>query len=179
MQRDLADLTKGRWPYATIFGCSDSRVQPELIFDANFGDLFIVRVVGNVVSGEVMGSLQYAGSHLHTPVFMVLGHEGCGAVKAALNSKLHDVEHQSRIQILVDNMLPGLASVSTELAGEAQLAAAVEANVRWSMHQLAETPEGKAALREGRARLVGAVYEIATGRVRYLPENPPSSGHES
>lgn len=168
----LADLTKGQWPYATILGCSDSRVPPELIFDANFGDLFIVRVAGNVVSGEVMGSLQYAGSYLHTPVFMVLGHEGCGAVKAALSSKLHDVEHQSRIQILVDNMLPGLSNLNSELSGEAQLAAAVEANVRWSMHQLAETPEGKAALREGRAILVGAVYEIATGRVRYLPDNP-------
>ena len=175
----LADLTKGQWPYATILGCSDSRVPPELIFDANFGELFIVRVAGNVVSGEVMGSLQYAGSHLHTPVFMVLGHEGCGAVKAALSSKLHDVEHRSRIQILVDNMLPGLSNLNSELSGEAQLAAAVEANVRWSMHQLAETPEGKAALREGRAKLVGAVYEIATGRVRYLPADPPSSGHES
>jgi carbonic anhydrase len=166
----LANLAKGQRPYATILGCSDSRVPPELIFDANFGDLFIVRVAGNVVSSEVMGSLQYAGSHLHTPVFVVLGHEGCGAVKAALSSKLHDVQHQSRIQILVDNMLPGLAGLSAELSEEAQLADAVEANVRWSMHQLAESPEGKAALRERRARLVGAVYEISTGRVRYLSE---------
>jgi carbonic anhydrase len=175
----LADLAKEQRPYATILGCSDSRVPPELIFDANFGELFIVRVAGNVVSGEVMGSLQYAGAHLHTPIFLVLGHEGCGAVKAALSSKLHDTEHHSRIQILVDNMLPGLSTVNPELSEEAQLGFAVEANVRWSMHQLAETPEGKAALREGRARLIGAVYEITTGRVRYLPESPVSSGHES
>src|SRR5580704_8471528 len=118
----LADLAKGQRPYATILGCSDSRVPPELIFDANFGELFIVRVAGNIVSGEVMASLQYAGSHLHTPVFVVLGHEGCGAVKAALSSKLHEVEHQSRIQILVDNMLPGLSSLSAGLSEEAQLA---------------------------------------------------------
>ena len=65
---------------------------PELIFDANFGELFILRVAGNVVSPEVMGSLQYAGQHLHTPLFLVLGHEGCGAVKAALDSKLYDVQ---------------------------------------------------------------------------------------
>ncbi len=110
----LAGLAKGQQPYATILGCSDSRVPPELIFDANFGELFIVRVAGNVVSGEVMGSLQYAGSHLHTPVFVVLGHEGCGAVKAALSSKLDDVEHQSRIQILVDAILPGLRSLNAE-----------------------------------------------------------------
>ncbi len=164
----LADLARGQRPYATILGCSDSRVPPELIFDANFGDLFIVRVAGNVVSAEVMASLQYAGAHLHTPLFMVLGHEGCGAVKAALRSKLHDVEHQSRIQLLVDNILPGLSSLDEGASEEEQVSKAVEANVRWSMHQLAITPEGSAAIRDGRAKLVGAVYEISTGRVNYL-----------
>jgi carbonic anhydrase len=164
----LAELARGQKPYATIVGCSDSRVPPELIFDANFGDLFIVRVAGNVISAEVMGSLQYAGAHLHTPLFMVLGHEGCGAVKAAVSSKLHDVQHHSRIQILVDNMLPGLAAIDETISEEEQISQAVEANVRWSMQQLAESPEGSAALREGRAKLVGAVYVIATGQVRFL-----------
>ena len=79
----LAALAKGQSPYATILGCSDSRVPPELIFDAGFGELFIVRVAGNVLSPEIAGSLQYAGRHLHTPLFVVLGHE-CGAVNAAL-----------------------------------------------------------------------------------------------
>ena len=163
----LADLARGQRPYATILGCSDSRVPPELIFDANFGELFIVRVAGNVVSPEVMGSLQYAGAHLHTPLFLVLGHEGCGAVKAALDSKLYDVQHRSRIQLLVDNILPGLPDFD-DTATDQQLVCAVEANVRWSMHQLAESPEGRRALHEDRARLVGAVYEIASGRVRFL-----------
>ncbi len=163
----LADLARGQRPYATILGCSDSRVPPELIFDANFGELFIVRVAGNVVSPEVMGSLQYAGAHLHTPLFLVLGHEGCGAVKAALESKLYDVQHRSRIQLLVDNILPGLPDLSG-IASEKQLAVAVEANVRWSMRQLAESPEGSRAMEEDRAKLVGAVYEIASGRVRFL-----------
>src|SRR5512134_408847 len=85
----LADLAKGQSPYATILGCSDSRVPPELVFDAGFGELFIVRVAGNVVSPEVLGSLQYAGVHLQTPLFVVLGHEGCGAVKAALAAIRH------------------------------------------------------------------------------------------
>jgi carbonic anhydrase len=164
----LADLAKGQRPFATILGCADSRVPPELIFDANFGELFIVRVAGNVVSPEVMGSLQYAGAHLHTALFMVLGHEGCGAVKAALDSKLHDVQHHSRIQILVNNIAPGLAGVDVSDTGEQQLSDAVEANVRWSMQQLRDSPEGARALEEGRAQLVGAVYEIATGRVRLL-----------
>src|SRR5580700_2343281 len=169
----LADLARGQRPYATILGCSDSRVPPELIFDANFGELFIVRVAGNVVSPEVMGSLQYAGAHLHTPLFLVLGHEGCGAVKAALESKLYDVQHRSRIQLLVDNILPGLPDLS-DTAREEQLAVAVEANVRWSMRRLAESPEGNRAMEEDRAKLVGAVYEIASGRVRFL-DRPQAS----
>lgn len=164
----LADLARGQHPYATILGCSDSRVPPELIFDANFGELFIVRVAGNVISPEVMGSLQYAGAHLHTPLFLVLGHEGCGAVKAALDSKLYDVQHRSRIQLLVDNIVPGLPEIDEHDASEAQLTHAVESNVRWSLRQLEESPEGARALEEGRARLVGAVYEIATGLVRLL-----------
>ncbi len=164
----LADLARGQQPYATILGCSDSRVPPELIFDANFGELFIVRVAGNVVSPEVMGSLQYAGAHLHTPLFLVLGHEGCGAVKAALQSKLQDVLHQSRIQLLVENILPGLSGFDESVSIDEQLVSAVEANVRWSMRQLRESPEGARALEEGRAKLVGAVYEIATGHVRFL-----------
>jgi carbonic anhydrase len=167
----LADLARGQQPYATILGCSDSRVPPELIFDANFGELFILRVAGNVVSPEVMGSLQYAGQHLHTPLFLVLGHEGCGAVKAALESKLYDVQHGSRIQILVDNIMPGLRDLDASAAGEDRLAQAVEANVRWSMRQLQDSPEGSRALEEGRATLAGAVYEIASGRVRFLADS--------
>jgi len=164
----LADLARGQQPYATILGCSDSRVPPELIFDADFGELFIIRVAGNVISPEVMGSMQYAGAHLHTPLFVVLGHEGCGAVEAAVESKLNAVEHQSRIQILVNNILPGLPDFDPQAAPQDRLAQAVEANVRWSMHQLLETPEGKRAVQEERAKLAGAVYEIATGRVRFL-----------
>jgi carbonic anhydrase len=164
----LADLARAQHPYCTILGCSDSRVPPELVFDADFGELFIVRVAGNVISPEVMGSIQYAGSHLHTPLYVVLGHEGCGAVGAALESKLHDVKHRSRIQILVDSILPGLEGIDTASSSGNHLAQAVEANVRWSMQQLKDTPEGKAALQEGRAKLVGAVYEISTGRVRFL-----------
>jgi carbonic anhydrase len=164
----LAALARGQHPYATILGCADSRVPPELIFDANFGDLFIVRVAGNVISPEVMGSIQYAGSHLYTPLFVILGHEGCGAVKAAIESKLNGAKHHSRIQILVNNIVPGLSELDPHLSCQDQLAWAVEANVRWSMNQLMETPEGKQAACEGRKKLVGAVFEINSGRVRFL-----------
>jgi carbonic anhydrase len=164
----LADLAKGQQPYATILGCSDSRVPPELIFDADFGELFIVRVAGNVVSAEVMGSLQYAGAHLRTPLFVVLGHEGCGAVEAAVNTLHEGVEHHSRIQILVESIVPGLKDLNPQLAADKRLQQAVEQNVGWSIHQLLATPEGKSAVEEGRAKIVGAMYEIVSGRVRWL-----------
>jgi carbonic anhydrase len=164
----LADLAKGQHPYATILSCSDSRVPPELIFDAGFGELFIIRVAGNVYSSEVAGSLQYAGRHLQTPLFVVLGHTSCGAVHAALDARQHGTRQRFHIQILVESILPGLAELDADLTPEAMLAQAVEANVRWSMRQILETPEGRERQAEGRFKLVGAIYEIETGRVRLL-----------
>lgn len=168
----LADLAKGQQPYATILGCSDSRVPPELVFDARLGELFVVRVADNVLSPEVAGSLQYAGAHLHTPLFVVLGHEGCGAVGAALASKYEGVEQRSRIQTLVDSILPGLPDVDPRLPPQARLAQAVESNVRWTVRQIRESPEGRTRLAEGRMRLIGAVYDIESGRVRFLSDDP-------
>jgi carbonic anhydrase len=165
----LAGLAKGQQPYATILGCSDSRVPPELVFDAGFGELFIVRVAGNVISAEIMGTLQYAGVHLHTPLFVVLGHEGCGAVAAALATERDGAAHPERIELLLQNIHPALADVDATRPPHETLAAAVEANVRWSMRQLRETPEGRTRIDEGVMKLVGAVYELETGRVRFLP----------
>jgi len=164
----LASLAKKQQPYATIIGCSDSRVPPELLFDAGFGELFTVRVAGNVISPEVMGSLQYAAVHLHTPLFVVLGHEGCGAIQAALARKYQGARERRRIELLLDRISPGLLGLPQGLTGEARMAAAVEANVRWSMKQLRDTPEGQARMKEGILKLVGAVYELQTGRVRLL-----------
>lgn len=164
----LAELTKKQSPFATIIGCSDSRVPPELVFDAGFGDLFIVRLAGNVVSAEVMATLQYAAVHLRTQLFVVLGHQGCGAVQAALARKFDGVQELKRIGLLLDNMLPGLESVDSNMPPVARLDAAVEANVRWSMHQLLETPEAQTRVEEGVLKLVGAVYELSTGKVRFL-----------
>jgi carbonic anhydrase len=164
----LAELAKEQQPYATIVGCSDSRVPPELVFDAHFGELFIVRVAGNVISPEVMGTLQYAAVHLRTPLFVVLGHEGCGAVQAALAQKLAGPRERLRIELLLNRILPGLRGLQPGVSAEAQLQAAVEANVRWSMQQLFDTPEGKARMAEGILKLVGAIYELKTGRVRFL-----------
>ena len=164
----LADLLKGQHPYATILCCSDSRVPPELIFDAGFGELFIIRVAGNVISPEIAGSLQYAGRQLHTPLFIVLGHTNCGAVAAAVNARLHGTQQRSRIQLLVDSILPGLSDLDSRLAPVELLEQAAEANVRWSMRQILESPEGQEREAEGVVKLVGAICEIDTGRVRFL-----------
>src|SRR6476469_4673762 len=104
----LVELAREQRPFATILGCSDSRVPPELLFDASFGELFVIRVAGNTVSPEVAGSLQYAGVRLQTPLFVVLGHEGCGAVSAALDAHFHGVQHRSRIAKLVRSIIPGI-----------------------------------------------------------------------
>jgi carbonic anhydrase len=168
----LASLARGQRPYATILGCSDSRVPPELLFDAGFGELFIARLAGNVLSAEVAGTLQYAGVHLRTPLFVVLGHEGCGAVQAALAAKFAGATERRLIQALLDGILPGLEGIDPSLPAEEQLRAGVEANVRWTMRQILETPEARARQAEGVLQLVGAVAEITTGRVRFLDAAP-------
>jgi len=164
----LAELARGQKPYATILSCSDSRVPPELVFDAGFGELFIIRVAGNVMSAEVAGSLQYAGRHLRTPLFIVLGHTHCGAVAAAIDTKIRGTRQLSRIQLLIDGILPGLPEFTENQTPAALLAQGVEANVRWSMRQILDTPEGRERQAEGRVKLIGAVYDIETGHVRFL-----------
>ena len=169
VQKDiLAELAKGQQPYATIIGCSDSRVPPELVFDAGFGELFVVRVAGNVISHEVMGTMQYAAVHLKTPLFLVLGHEGCGAVQAAVAAKFRGVRERSRIERLLENITPGLDEVNPDASPEEQMKVGVEANVRWSMRQIMDTPEAQVRAAEGVLKLAGAVYELTTGRVRFL-----------
>ena len=164
----LAELAKGQQPFATILGCSDSRVPPELVFDAG-----LRRTVRRARGRERArfrdpGTLQYAGTHLHTPLFVVLGHEGCGAVKAAIAERFHGARHASRISLLLEHIAPALDDVDPTLAPAALLSAAVEANVRRTVRDVLETPEGRARTAEGEMKLVGAVYDLATGRVRFL-----------
>jgi len=164
----LAELAKAQQPYATVLGCSDSRVPPELVFDAGFGELFVVRVAGNVLGPSILGTLQYAGTHLHTPLFVVMGHEACGAVKAAIASKFHGATQKSRIEVLLKNILPALDGLDGEQSPAVLLRSAVEANVRHTLRKLLETREAKARIAKGEMKLVGAVYDLETGHVRFL-----------
>ncbi len=168
-RESLTELAKAQRPYATVLGCSDSRVPPEWIFDAGLGELFVIRVAGNVLSPEIAGTLQYAGAYLETPLFVILGHEGCGAISAALATKHAGEQFRARVQRLLASIVPGLPDCDPTLSPAEQASRAVESNVRWTMRQILESPEGQARLAEGRTKVVGAVYEIETGRVRWLP----------
>jgi carbonic anhydrase len=162
-------LTAGQKPFAVILGCSDSRVPTELVFDQGFGDLFVIRIAGNVISTDVVGSLEYAEHHLHVSLLMVLGHEGCGAVTAALDAKFKRAREPERIAALVRMIEPGLKDIDPNLSPERQLRAAVEANVRWTMAQLTELPDLRKVLKDRRFEIVGAVYDLESGKVRMLP----------
>jgi carbonic anhydrase len=166
--REMAKLVEAQCPFATILGCADSRVPPEMVFDQGLGDLFIVRVAGNVVSTEILGSLGYALLHLRSKLIVVLGHEGCGAVKAALKAKFHDHAEPGPIGELLESIMPALAGINPSAQSDIQSRCAVEANVRWSVQQLAARPGVQSALAEKSIWIVGAVYELATGRVRWL-----------
>ena len=161
-------LTASQQPFATILACSDSRVPPELVFDQGFGDLFVIRVAGNIIATDVLGSLQYATRHLHTPLVVVMGHESCGAVTAAVEALEGRAKEPRFIAALVAAIEPGLKDLPADLEGADRVHAAVEANVRWSMRQLAALPESQLALKRKKSALVGAVYDIAGGTVRFL-----------
>ena len=162
------DLAAGQSPYATILGCSDSRVPPELIFDAGFGELFVIRVAGNVLGPAILGTLQYASTHLRTPLFVVLGHEGCGAVDATIALKTAGVVQKSKIHFLLREILPALDGLDLRQPHEALLRAAVEANVRETVRELLSTEEARERVEEGHMKLVGAVYELESGKARFL-----------
>jgi carbonic anhydrase len=167
--QELARLAEGQKPFATIIGCSDSRVTPELIFDAVLGELFVIRVAGNVLSSEIAGSLQYAGTQLRTPLLLVLGHSGCGAVHAALDYRSHGQKQRSRIQVLVDSILPAFRDIDETLPEDEQLARAVTANVRWTIKQVLESEAGE-KVAKGEYKLKGAIYDIVTGSVQFLAD---------
>lgn len=161
-------LAKDQHPFATLLCCSDSRVPPELVFDQGFGDLFVIRIAGNVIADDIVGSIEYAVRHLQTPLVVVMGHERCGAVTAALAALDGATEEPRELLSLVERIEPSVAELRKTLVGDELLDAAVEANVRWSIQQLAELPQARAAVEANVVTIVGAVYGLATGTVRFL-----------
>jgi carbonic anhydrase len=157
-----AGLVKGQHPHAVIVGCADSRVPPELVFDAGLGDLFVIREAGNVVDDVVLGSIEYAVQHLGVKLIMVLGHEQCGAVTAAVK---HTREgHVTRIVELIE---PVVAETRNQ-PGDA-VHNCVLANAKYVAKQIrASKPILENLIRRGDVKVVAAVYEIDSGKVKTL-----------
>ena len=156
-------LESGQHPFAIVLGCSDSRVPVELIFDQGFGDLFVVRVAGNVVTDDVIGSIEYARIHLNTQLLVILGHEGCGAVTAALEARNHASSDPHGIQTIVRLIEPAIANVDGGVPMPERLGRAVEANVRWELQEWKSLPE----TRDLSLYTVGAIYDL-DGKVAWL-----------
>ena len=164
-QDRVRELVAGQHPHAEILSCSDSRVPPEIIFDQGLGDLFVVRVAGNVARDTEIGSLEYGAEHLHIPLIVVLGHQSCGAVTAAVQGG----PPEGHIAALV-NLIKPAVDKSRGMTGD-PVANAVRINVEMVVKQLrASTPILSEMVAHGKLKIVGAVYSLETGSVTWLPE---------
>jgi len=159
------ELATGQNPEASILTCADSRVPPEIIFDQGLGDLFDVRVAGNVARDPEIASLEYATEHLHCPVIVVMGHQKCGAVSAAAEAGTPP----GHLSSLVDAIKPAI-DAAAKLPGD-KIANAVRINVQNVVKQLREAkPILSEATAAGHLKIVGAVYSLDTGKVDWLPD---------
>ena len=162
-----AALAKGQNPKAIVLGCSDSRVPPELVFDEGLGDLFVVRVAGNVAEPDTVGSIEYAAEHLGTPLLVVLGHLGGGAVTAAAEAGAASPE--GNIGSIVKDIQPAVASVKKP-GPEGLVHDAVHANARAVAAAIsARSPAIAELQKEGKLKIVVGVYDLASGKVEIEP----------
>lgn len=165
----VKDLAHGQRPFAAILGCSDSRVPPELLFDQGFGDLFTVRVAGNVADPVNLGSVEYAAEHLGVPAVVVLGHHGCGAVKATAEAVAKGAKAEGNLGAIVAEIAPAVAEAKQGAPREGLDDDAVHANARRTAAALLErSPVLKELVEHGKLRVVTAVYDLATGTIEWL-----------
>lgn len=171
---------QGDHAYATVITCSDSRVPVELVFDAGVMDIFVIRVAGNVCDTDEIGSIEYGLAHVNTPVLVVLGHTQCGAVTAvthAVQGKGHALERN--IPPLVDNIIPAVKAAMADhpkLKGNGVIPYAIEQNVWQGIEDLfMKSPATRDIVKSGKAKVVGAIYDVGTGKVRWLSESKPLS----
>lgn len=168
-QRRL-ELAAGQAPFAAYVSCSDSRVPPELLFGRGLGELFIVRNAGNTVDTAALGSIEFAVGVLGVPLVVVMGHESCGAVKAAMDVVERNASFPGSIGRMIEPIVPAVLA-SRGRPGD-KLAAAIRANVSRVVERLrtAAEPILLEPQRQGRVKVVGAYYELATGRVDFFDE---------
>jgi len=157
-------LAAGQNPFAAILGCADSRIAPEYAFDSGRGDLFVCRVAGNFANEESVASLEYAVAVLATPLILVLGHDSCGAVDAAIKSLKDNTTPPGRIPSLVAGVAPAVKAVS-QRSGDT-LANAIRQNVIDNVAKLkSATPILSAAVDQGKLKVVGGIYRLKDGEV--------------
>ena len=160
------ELANTQHPFAAVVCCSDSRVPPEVVFDQGLGDLFIVRVAGNVINDEGLGSLEYTVDHLGTRLILVLGHQRCGAVDAARETIAAKGTAPGHIQSLVTALKPAVLATAKE-----DLDASTKANVKNVVQALrSSTPILKAKVDSGQIQVIGGYYSLDTGAVTLLDE---------
>jgi carbonic anhydrase len=167
---EFRSLAQGQFPEAVIVSCADSRVAPEILFDVGVGDIFVVRVAGNVVDGagvSVKGSIEYAVAELNVPLIMVLGHSGCGAVKAAIQHLNNRDSLPGAINGLVELIKPAVAK-SKGIAGD-PLENAIRQNVEIGVERLQKLqPILAPRVKDGKVKVVGGVYDLRTGVVTLI-----------
>jgi len=169
----VKETASGQKPEAIILGCSDSRVPPEVIFDEGIGDLFVVRVAGNVSEPASLGSIEYAAEHLGVPLVVVLGHHRCGAVKATADAK---GKVEGNVGALVKEIQPAVAAARKHPGQEGLVDDAVHANAELVAKQLlTESKVMQHLVHQGKVKIVTAVYDLETGAIEWGELGPP--GH--
>nr|WP_041970718.1 carbonic anhydrase [Geobacter sp. OR-1] len=162
-------LAKGQKPYAIILSCSDSRVPPEIIFDKGLGEIFVVRVAGNIPDPVILGSIEYAAEHLGSPLIMVLGHERCGAVTAAVDAK---GKPEGNIGAIIRTITPAVKQARKEAAGKSKpelVEVAIDDNVKLVAAALTRQSKViKHLVAEGKVKIVSAKYDLDDGTVTLL-----------
>jgi carbonic anhydrase len=168
-----SEVAAGQQPFAIILGCSDSRVPAEIVFDQGLGDLFVIRVAGNIVAPSQVGSVEFAAARYETRLVLVLGHSQCGAILATLEELQRPTENQSRnLRAIVDRVRPSVESLlATPLRHDrdALIQQAVRANIRASVNHLRHGSEVlEQLIQDGGLRVVGAEYSLETGVVEFF-----------
>ena len=157
------EVAAAQHPFAAIFSCVDSRVPPELIFDQGLGDLMVIRTAGQVIDKAVLGSLEFAVAECHVPLILVLGHERCGALKAAIDTLARGSVAEAEIEYLVEELAPAVLQ-GQRLGGDGWLQA-VRVQIERMVERLRHSPILSQAVAAGRLRIVGACYGLESGLV--------------
>ncbi|NOK57746.1 MAG: hypothetical protein GFH27_549287n50 [Chloroflexi bacterium AL-W] len=161
-----SEVVGGQHPFAIIFGCVDSRVPPEIVFDQGLGNLLVIRTAGHVIGDVALGSIEFGVEELGIPLVVVLGHEQCGAVAAAITAVEHHVAAHDKIQTLVDHIRPAVEQAQGQTGD--LLHNAVWANIELAVNELREIPLLQEFIEKGKLTVVGACYELDTGKVILL-----------